>query len=95
MTLLLRDCLLGTKQRKLLLSSGWVQQERMSEECKCACFYASLQLIPSYAVPASLSLFLESPRAEAPESSWVVCADLAVLRARRSISVLVKSAVTL
>lgn len=65
----------------------------MSEECKCSCFYASLQLIPSYAVPAAISLFLESPGAEAPtESSWVVCADLAVLRARRSISVLVKSA---
>lgn len=68
----------------------------MSEECKCSCFYASLQLIPSYAVPAAISLFLESPRAEAPESSWVVGADLGVLRARRSITNgVVKSAVTL
>lgn len=48
-------------------------RRRMSEECKCSWLYASRQLIPSYAVPASISLFLQSPRAEAPELLGCLC----------------------
>lgn len=56
-------------------------RRRMSGECRRFFLSASLQLIPSWAFPAPISLFLEIPRAEAPErkSSLVVRVDLAVL----------------